>query len=150
MDCRVEPPRLAFGHLDQDGCFEEDLNTVDVAVTAISGDQVCSLALQDQAQVQHLKMLITAALGVEESDQTLILANGQRLGARRRIRSVLPNRSEPVTLVVSRPSCRRCGTRDGLWGRRAKLMQCTHCLDAYYCSRECQAADAGAHLDERP
>ena len=146
MDCHGHLPRLEFGHLDQDGLPEEDGLTVNVAVAAISGDQLCSLTLAEKDPVQSLKTQITAALGIQESDQTLLLPNGQRLGARRRIRSVLPNRSEAVTLVVSRPSCRRCGIRDGLWGRRAKLIQCTHCLDAYYGSRECQTADAGTHL----
>lgn len=144
MDCHGQPPRVAFGHLDQDGCVEEDGLTVDVVVAAISGDQLCSVMLAEREPVQHLKTQISLACGVPESDQVLLL-NGRRLGAKRRLRSVLPTRST-VTLVVSRPSCNRCGTRDGLWGRRARLMECAHCLEAYYCSSECQVADARAHL----
>ena len=146
MDCHEHLPRLAFGHLEQDGCIEQELHVVDVAVTAVSGDRLCSIALDEQDRVQHLKMRISSAINVPESDQVLLLSNGQRLGAKRRLRSVLPRRSEAVTLVVSQPSCRRCGVRDGLWGRRANLIQCPRCLDAYYCSPECQAADAGSHL----
>ena len=144
MDCRAEPPRIAFGHLDQDGDLEEDALTVDV-VAGVSGHKMCSVTLTDQNPVlQHLKTRIAALLNVPESDQVLLSNRGQRLGAKRR--SVLPDRSSAVALVVSRPSCRRCGFRDGLWGRRAKLIQCPHCFDAYYCSRECQVADAESHL----
>ena len=145
MDCHEHLPRQAFGHLDQDGIEEGGL-AFDVLVTAVSGDRRCRIALKEQDRVQHLKTQISSAFNVPESDQTLILPNGQRLGAKRRLRSVLPTRSEAVTLVVSRPACRRCGVRDGLWGRRANLIPCPHCLDAYYCSRECQMADAGVHL----
>ena len=145
MDCNGETPRLAFGHLDQDGCLEEDALTVDV-VAGVSGDKLCSVTLTEQNPVlQHLKTRIAEALEVPVSDQVLLLANGQRLGAKRRLRSVLPDRSA-VALVVSRPSCVRCGIRDGLWGRRAKLIQCSHYLEVYYCSRDCQAADAESHL----
>lgn len=146
MDCHGHLPRLAFGHLDQDGCLEEGGLTVDVAVNAVSGDRLFSIALKEEDQVQHLKTQISLACNVPESDQTLLLSNGQRLAAKRRLRSVLPKRSEVVTLVVSQPACRRCGVRDGLWGRRARLIQCALCLEAYYCSRECQTADAGSHL----
>ena len=146
MDCRAEQPRIAFGHLDQDGGLEEDALTVDV-VAGVSGDKLCSVTLTEQNPVlQHLKTRIAAHLNVPESDQVLLSNGGQRLGAKRRLRSVLPDRSSAVALVVSRPSCRRCGIRDGLWGRRAKLIQCPHCFDAYYCSRECQVADAESHL----
>ena len=140
-----ENPRVAFGHLDQDGCQEEAALTVHVAVVYVSGDQLCNLALKEEDQVQRLKTQISSALGVPECDQNLLLANGRRLCAKRRLRSVFSKRSETVTLVISRASCRRCGTRDGLWGRRAKLIQCGHCLETYYCSSECQMADAGAH-----
>ena len=147
MDCNVQLPRLAFGHLDQDGCIEqEDGLAVDVAVAAVSGEKLCDITLHERDQVQQLKTRISSALRVPESDQTLLLSNGRRLGAKRRLRSVLPSGSETVTLVVSRPACVRCGIRDGLWGRRAQLIQCPHCLEAYYCSRECQMADAEAHL----
>ena len=148
MDCNAQLPRLAFGHLDQeDGCIEqEDGLAVDVAVTAVSGEKLCNIALKSRDQVQHLKTRLASTLRVPESDQTLLLSNGRRLGAKRRLRSVLPSGSETITLVVSQPACRRCGVRDGLWGRRAKLIQCPHCFDAYYCSRECQMADADAHF----
>ena len=147
MDGHGQPPRPAFGHLDQDGRVEEDAKLkVDVLVTAVSGDRLCSIALKRQELVEHLKMRISAATAVPESDQTLLLPSGQRLAAKRRLGSVLPRRSETVTLVVARPSCSLCGVKDGLWGRRAKLIQCAHCLEAYYCSRECQMADAGTHL----
>ena len=143
-----EAPRLAFGHLlDQDGCEEDDALTVDV-MGAASGDNLCTVTLASEDPVQSLKTKIAVTLNLPESDQILLLPTGQRLGAKRRLRSVIPSagRSASVTLVVSRPSCRCCGVKDGLWGRRAKPMQCAHCLEVYYCSRECQLADAGAHL----
>ena len=106
MDGHGQPPRPAFGHLDQDGCVEEDAKLkVDVLVAAVSGDRLCSIALKRQELVEHLKMRISAATAVPESDQTLLLPSGQRLAAKRRLGSVLPRRSETVTLVVARPSC---------------------------------------------
>ena len=147
-----ETPRLAFGHLlDQDGCEEaeeeeEDALTVDV-MGAATGDKLCTVTLAAEEPVQDLKTRIAATLNLPESDQILFLPNGERLAAKRRLRSVLPSgRSASVTLVVSRPSCRCCGVRDGLWGRRAKLIRCAHCLEAYYCSRECMIADYEKHI----
>ena len=145
MDCHGDTPRFAFGHLDQDGCVEENALTVDV-VAGVSGEELCRVTLTQQNPVLlDLKTQIAAALDVPVSDQVLLLSDGQRLGAKRRLRSVLPDRSA-VALVVSRPSCRRCGIRDGLWGMRANLIQCPHGSEAYYCLRECQVADAESHL----
>jgi hypothetical protein len=144
MDCGGTP-RLAFGHLASEEGLDDDALTVDV-MAGISGDKLCSISLTEQEPVQHLKMLIWTTLNVPETDQVLLLPNGRRLGAKRRLRSVLPSRSASVTLVVSRPACRCCGVRDGLWGRRAKLTQCAHCLEAYYCSRECMIADWERHV----
>jgi hypothetical protein len=147
MDCHGEMPRFAFGHLlDEDGCQEDDALTVDV-MAAASGDKLCTVTLAEQEPVHHLKTRIAETLNLPESDQILLLPNGERLGATRRLRSVLPSagRSASVTLVVSRPACRCCGVRDGLWGRRANLIQCAHCLEAYYCSRECMIADWERH-----
>ena len=76
MDCNAHVPRLAFGHLDQDGCIEEGGLAVDVVVTAASEDQRCSSALKER---------ISSALSVPESDQVLLLSNGQSLGAKRRL-----------------------------------------------------------------
>ena len=64
-----ETPRVAFGHLDQDGCQEEGALTVHVAVVYVSGDQLCNLALKEEDQVQRLKTQISSALGVPECDQ---------------------------------------------------------------------------------
>ena len=104
MDCNGHLPRLAFGHLDQDGCIAEGAQlTVDVAVAAVSGNRLCIFTLKEQNRVQHLKKRISSAIQVPETDQTLLLSNGQHLRAKRRLRSALPSRSEAVTLVISRP-----------------------------------------------
>ena len=147
MACHGQP-RLAFGLLDQDGCQEDDSLTVDV-LGAASGDKLCTLSSPGQETVHGLKTRIAETLHLPETDQILLLPNGRRAGAKRRLRSVLPSsagRSASVTLVVSRPACRRCGVRDGLWGRRANLVRCARCLDVYYCSRECMIADWEAHI----
>ena len=112
-----ETPRLAFGHLlDQDGCDEDEALTVDV-MGAASGDSLCTVTLAAEDPVQSFKKKIAVTLNLPESDQILFLPTGQRLGAKRRLRSVLPSgRSASVSLVISRPSCRCCGVQDGLWG----------------------------------
>ena len=136
------------GHLlDQDDSEDDDVLKIDV-MGAATGDKLCTVTLAAEDPVQDLKKRIAEALKLPESDQILFLPNGQRLGAKRRLRSVLPSadRSASVSLVISRPSCRCCGVRDGLWGRRANLIRCAHCLEAYYCSRECMIADDEKHI----
>ena len=143
-----ETTRLAFGHLlDQDGCDENDVLSVDV-MGAASGDNLCTVTLASEDPVQSLKAKIAVTLNLPESDQILLLPTGQRLGAKRRLRSVIPSagRSASVTLVVSRPSCRCCGVKDGLWGRRAKLIRCARSRETYSWSRKCMIADEGAHF----
>ena len=106
MNGHVQFPRLAFGHLEQDGCTKEDAQgaTVDVAITGVTGDRLCMSALKEQDSVQQLKTLISSALRKPESDQSLLLSNVHRLGGNRRLRSVLHNRSETSTLLVSQPA----------------------------------------------
>ena len=99
-------PRRAFGHLlDVDGCHEEDEGTLTVDVmAAASGDTLCTVTLKEREPVQNLKTRIAESLNnVPVSDQTLLLPNGQRVGAKRRLRSVLRSagRSASVALVVS-------------------------------------------------
>ena len=74
MDCCDLPPRLAFGHLDSDGCLEDGL-MFDILLAVIPGDR---------EPVQHPKTLISWARSVPESDQVLPL-NGRQLGVRRRL-----------------------------------------------------------------
>ena len=90
MDCHRDPPRLAFGHLDQDGCFEDDALTVDV-VAGVSGDELFSVPLTEQKPVLFdLKTRISAALDVPVSDQVLLLSTGQCLRAKRRLSLCFP------------------------------------------------------------
>ena len=103
MDCHGEMPRSAFGHLlDEDGCQEDDALTVDV-MAAASGDKLCTVTLAEREPVHTLKTRIEETLNLPESDQILLLPNGERLGTTRRLRSVLPSagRSASVPLVVS-------------------------------------------------
>ena len=105
MSCDGEMPRRAFGHLlDADGCHEEDEDTLTVDVTAAaSGNTLCTVTLTEREPVQNLKARIAESLNVPVSDQTLLLPNGQRVNAKRRLRSVLRSagRSASVALVVS-------------------------------------------------
>ena len=54
MDGHVQLPRLAFGHLVQDGCTKEDAQgaTVDVAITVVDGDQGAEQLQECGAKVQ--------------------------------------------------------------------------------------------------
>ena len=61
MDCHGEQPRLAFGHLDQDGCLEEDAFTVDVLVVVNPDVQLCSVTFAKREPVQHPKTQIWLA-----------------------------------------------------------------------------------------
>jgi hypothetical protein len=61
MDCHGEPPRVAFGHLDQDGCLEEDGFTVDVLVAVTPDVQLCSVTFAEREPVQHPKTQIWLA-----------------------------------------------------------------------------------------
>lgn len=88
MGCHGQP-RLAFGLLDQDGCPEDDSLTVDV-LDAASSDQLCTVSSAGQETVHRLKTRIAEIVNLPESDQILLLPNGRRAGAKRRLRSVLP------------------------------------------------------------
>ena len=54
MDGHVQLPRLAFGHLAQDGCTKEDAQgaMVDVAITVVDGDQGAEQLQKFGAKVQ--------------------------------------------------------------------------------------------------
>ena len=75
MDCHDLPPRLAFGHLDQDGFLKEDMLTVDLVEAATPGEQ---------EPAQHTKSQTALACSVPESDQVLPV-NRRHVGSRRRL-----------------------------------------------------------------
>ena len=78
MDCCDLPPRLAFGHLDSDGCLEDGL-LFDILLAVIPGD-----TLAEREPLQHTKKQITLVCSVPETDKVLLL-NRRHLGARRRL-----------------------------------------------------------------
>ena len=82
-------------------------------MAALSGDKLCSVTLSEQDLVQHLKMRMSASLhDVPESDQVLLLSNGRRLGAKRRLGSVLPrSRSSGYSSGVSADRSLLCRSR---------------------------------------
>ena len=63
MDCHDLPPRLAFGHLDQD---LEDEIVFDMLLAVIPGDQLCSKKLTEQEPVQHPKTQTSLGCSVPE------------------------------------------------------------------------------------
>ena len=138
--------RVAFWHFD-DGC--EGDRIFNVSVYGMNGLR-CEIRIPECHNVNNLKTEIGCLLRIAKMDVVLSLRDGQILKSSQPLGAVFLScdLNVSVTLVVKRPSCKLCGTRDGLWGRRAKLICCGLCLDAYYCSRECQVRDWGRHRGE--
>ena len=135
-----EKPRLAFREWPEHSDEDEQIT---VEVVGFAG-KVCSATLQEFYTIHDLKAAISRRIGQPEADLVLLL-NGVRLKARQSIGSVFLTSGRTVNLVVSQPRCRKCGIRDGIFGRRARLSLCPVCLDTLYCSRVCALADWQAH-----
>ena len=138
-----EKPRLAFREWPDDSDNDQ---LIAVAVVGFAGE-VCSATLPEYYTVHDLKVEIARRIALPEADLVL-LRNGVRLKARQSIGSVFLTSGRTVSLAVSQPRCRKCGIRDGIFGRRASLSRCPVCLEAFYCSRECTLADWQAHRRE--
>ena len=68
MDCH-DLPRLAFGHLDQDGGLEDEI-LFDMLLAVIPGDQLCSKKLTEQEPAQHPKTQASLACSLPEGQMT--------------------------------------------------------------------------------
>ena len=137
--------RLAFWHFGEES---DDFEVFNITVQSLAGP-TCQVRAPEYYTVQDLKSEVSVRIRRPEADVAL-LHGGKRLKPKMSLSAVFPSRGLDVTvdLIVARPACTLCGTRDGLWGRRAKLMRCEWCLDAYYCSRDCRVRDSQRHRFE--
>ena len=139
--------RVAFWCVDEE-CDDDD-RIFNVSVHGLSGLR-CEVRIPEYYNVDDLKTEIARLLRVAKMDIGLSLCNGQALKSRQPLGAIFRSCEIDVSvnLIVARPSCKLCGTRDGLWGRRAQLICCELCQDAYYCSRDCKVRDWGRHRGE--
>ena len=137
--------RLAFWHFGEES---DDFEVFNVTVRGLAG-LTCQVRAPEYYSVQDLKSEVSVRIRRPETDVAL-LHEGKMLKSKLSLSAVFPFQGLGVTvdLIVARPACKLCGTRDGLWGRRAKLMRCERYLDAYYCSRDCRVRDWQRHRFE--
>ena len=127
----------------RDGPDADDVFSI--SVQSLSGT-MGSFEIPAYQTVHNLKEEIESRLRVTGAHQA-ILAGDQKLRSMQKLSKVfgLPGRTLSVTLLVTPPKCNKCSLSNGLFGPTVMPFRCMLCLDTFYCSSECRAADKQSH-----